>query len=103
MIRPRPSEEAITHPGDRLAETIRLLKRLPIQSGASALEPWAKVHLVDITKIIEVAEGRTHPRDWESAYCGKCFGHSPHHWSEYSEGQEPLRVPHWCSGEQEHG
>lgn len=84
---------------ERLAQTIRLLETMPIQSAASSMEPWAKIHLIDITKAIEVAKGLTHPDDWVSIYCGKTFGHSPHHWSEYRDNQNPLRVPHWCDGE----
>lgn len=83
----------------RLAETIRLLKSLPILSAASDIEPWAKVRLVDITKAIEVAEGLTNPADWQSVYCDRTFGHSPHHWSRYRADEVPLREPHWCDGE----
>jgi hypothetical protein len=83
----------------RLAETIRLLKSLPVMSAASDIEPWAKVHLIDITKAIEVAEGLSDPADWVSVYCGKSFGHSPHHWSRYRADSVPLREPNWCDGE----
>lgn len=85
---------------ERLAQCIRLLNQMPVQSAASDLEPWAKIHIIDWTKIIEVAHGLTDPDEWVSEYCGKSFGHSPHHWSEYRDGQIPLRVAHWCNGEQ---
>jgi|SRR6478735_557826 len=89
----------------RLEAVTALLNSLPIQSGASDLEPWAKVHLVDITAIIEVAEGHSDPEDWVSEHCGRqypeghFYGHSPHHWSLYEEGRDPLRITHWCNGE----
>lgn len=82
----------------RLAETIRLLESLPILSAASDIEPWAKIRLIDITKAIEVAKGTTDPADWVSVYCGKSFGHSPHHWSRYRADGVPLREPYWCDG-----
>lgn len=83
----------------RLEQTIQLLESIPIQSAASAEEPWAKIHLIDVTMAIKVARGLSSPDEWVSEFCGKTYGHSPHHWSEYREHQVPLRVPHWCDGE----
>lgn len=84
--------------GARLAEVIKLLQHLPIQQGSSDREPWVKVNLIDLTKLIDVACGLDDPEVWVGEPCGKPFGHSPHHWSEYREGETPLRVPHYCDG-----
>lgn len=88
-------------PEERLAETLELLHSLPILAAASAEEPWCKLRMVDLTKIIEVAEGATKKADWVHEPCRNVvqFAHSPHHWSDYQDGRDPLRTTHYCNGE----
>lgn len=86
---------------DRLEVVTRLLKQLPILGAGSSKEPWAKLRLIDVTKIIEVADGKTHPDEWVDEGCASEFEHSPHWWNEYQDGPYPAectRTPHWCAG-----
>lgn len=91
---------ALTPDAERLALVIRMMERMPLVSSSSAKEPLVEFRMIDFTKAIEVAKGQTDPAEWVSVPCEntKHFEHSPHHWSEYREGQTPLRVPHYCDG-----
>lgn len=87
----------------RLATVIELMKRLPIQIAASAKEPWMTLNCIDFEMVQQVAEGKSDPQDWVSVPCGMAYGggpieHSPHHWNDYEEGRDPLRIPHYCDG-----
>lgn len=90
----------VTQAETKLATVVNLLGKMPIQSAASAKEPVVTLNMIDLTKVIEVAKGETDPSEWVSMPCVNTakFGHSPHHWSEYREGQVPLRVAHYCDG-----
>lgn len=92
----------------RLAIVLDRLKHMPIRGAASAEEPWVTFDLIEITKTIEIAEGKTDPMDWVSVPCKNITGdgsddpyifeHLAHWWSDYKEGRDPLRIPHWCQG-----
>lgn len=90
----------VTQAETKLATVANLLGKMPIQYAASAKEPVVTLNMIDLTKVIEVAKGETDPSEWVSVPCRNSakFGHSPHHWSEYREGQIPLRVAHYCDG-----
>ena len=85
----------------RLRTAIELIRTMPILEAASAEEPWLKVDIINLTKALEVADGKTDPVDWVNEPCPRFNGmaHSPHWWNAYQEYGEPLRIPHWCLGE----
>lgn len=108
ILIPSPEYDALVarEAVETLRDVIQLLQTLPIMSAASDVEPWAKFRMIDISKILEVAERKTSPRDWVSEYCGMTMGaggpkfaHSPHHYTDYEQGRDPLRIPHYCNGE----
>jgi hypothetical protein len=94
----------------RLEVVARLLDKMPVLHSGSSLEPELTVRMIDFTAIRDVAHGLTHPDEWVHEPCevsrgehlwnGKpyIFSHSPHHWTDYQDGREPLRLPHWCNG-----
>lgn len=96
---------------ERLDMVLSMIKSMPIKAASSDEEPWVKIGLIELTKIVEVGEGTDHPENWVHEPCkvlrgeyeplGKpyVFSHSPHHWNDYVEGRDPLRTYHWCNGE----
>lgn len=99
MHRAARALEAADAESKRFAQVRKLLGSMPIQSAASAREPWAKLHLIDLTMLQKVADGESDPDEWVAEWCGGTFGgHSAHHWSVYVDGRDPLRTTHYCDG-----
>ena len=82
-----------------LGHVRRLLDTLPVLQAASDPEPWLKVRNIDLAKVIDVAAGED-PDTWVHEPCDRDFGHSPHHWTEFTgDPVAPVRFPHYCNGE----
>lgn len=79
-------------------DVVYRLQHMPIAAAASAEEPWVRFDMIELTKVINVASGLENPADWVHEPCNRNHGHLAHHWSEYREGQTPLRIPHYCEG-----
>jgi hypothetical protein len=91
----------------QMRKGIELFSSMPINSGGSSREPEVSLDLINWTKALDVAEGRDDPANWVHEPCKNSTGrgvgtfrfeHSPHHWNDYEDGREPLRIAHWCNG-----
>ncbi|MFE6966979.1 hypothetical protein ACFVAJ_17845 [Agromyces sp. NPDC057679] len=77
-----------------------LLGDMPIRSASSSHEPELTIDMINLTKVREVAEGSSDPSQWadDAVHCRQTFDHAPHWWSEYVDGRNPVRIPHYCLG-----
>ena len=109
-----PNAPRVMTDSERLATVINLLNKMPIQAAGSSEEPWVTLASIELTTIVNVAEGKDDPATWVSVPCKHAtgiglkpgdtpftFDHSPHHWSEIIGSitdAHVTRVPHYCDG-----